>query len=563
MNKIKVFAVLFTLLAQICGGLLAFMPVGAVSEGDLDGDLPQPNLKIAKIQIEDTVAGVIFGADEYVEIYNSSEMEVDLKGLKVVFYSGSKVEGEDPTRTLVKIDKDWLLGGFGSVIFSYNGYLSDKSDGFFVDNYAGGSLAKGGGAVRMLQNGQALDTVGYGSAKIFESKKIGGSLGAVFGRCVDLDGFMTDTDNNFDDFSDASGLSLGEYAKCEGFAEEDDVSDGDDLEEDLPDEAENACLGLKLNEIGANLATEKQFVEVKNTGTSVLDLDGCQIATSKSKVVYAFGSISLEAGEILAVNPNTQGLKIIKTTTDVVYLRDSSGAITDAVAYENMKSGTSLALLWVGGEWVWVQTFVLTPDEENIFEQYARCSVGYERNLETGRCVKIKVETTVAEAKTCAENQFLNPETGRCKKIEVVTEKTCDEGQFLNPETNRCKKIPAPVVEKVCAENQFLNLETNRCKKIATTVTSLCAEGYERNPETNRCRKIRENLGAGFTVDSDKSSDGGSLGALICLGLVVLVGLGYLVFSFKMEIGKFCGKIYTYMRDLVRKIRILGANTGA
>jgi hypothetical protein len=458
----------------------------------------------------------------------------------------------------MEIDEDWDLAAFGTVIFSYDGFLVGESDGFFTDNYSGGSLAKTGGAVELLYNDKVLDTVGYGSVKIFEGEKISTSIGEVFGRCVDKRGLMRDTDNNKADFSFAGDLDIGEYATCDG-AESDDEGDiSDELE---PDVVANDCLGLRLSEIGANLANEKQFVEVENVSGSQINLKDCQIATAKSKKVFVFDEILLKSEGFLAVNVGEQGVKLIKTTSDTVYLRNGDGDVIDAVFYEKLKSGTSVAMVQIDDGEKWAQTFALTPDEVNVFKQYPDCSEGYARNYETGRCNKITTVSASA-AKICATDQFLNPLTNRCKKIEVVNEKVCADGQFLNPETNRCKKIEVATV-KTCAENQFLNPLTNRCKKVEVVTTAApCAEGYERNPDTNRCRKIRENLGAGYAVDDSGESDGGSWAAIICLTVVGVVGLGYLAFSFRTEIWRFCDKMKLEAKRFTKRGKV-DADIGA
>lgn len=138
--------------------------------------------------------------------------------------------------------------------------------------------------------------------------------------------------------------------------------------------------------------------------------------------------------------------------------------------------------------------------------------MGYERNVDTGRCNKIAVATTAA---VCDIDEYRNPETNRCRKLASGTSTlvSCKEGQYRSPETNRCRSLDA-----------------------ASTELKPCVTGQERNPDTNRCRKSIEGDGtAGFeVVDTPNTSD--QMLSWFALGGVGFAALGYAGWEWRREV---------------------------
>ena len=171
---------------------------------------------------------------------------------------------------------------------------------------------------------------------------------------------------------------------------------------------------------------------------------------------------------------------------------DSSNNEIDNFDYAPMTKSTSM--IFRDGEWL--QTYLTTPGESNVFKEFPDCKDGYVRDSLTHRCHKMEIPKL---PKTCPVGQYLNPETGRCKKIEVVKAPApCKEGYYRSEETGRCRSITATVAKalKPCRDDEFRNPATGRCKKIAAASDILkeCPEGFERNPATKRCRKIKSNI---------------------------------------------------------------------
>jgi hypothetical protein len=142
----------------------------------------------------------------------------------------------------------------------------------------------------------------------------------------------------------------------------------------------------------------------------------------------------------------------------------------------------------------------------------------------------------------CAEGYYLNEETGRCRKIVQEVAKTCAEGQYLNPATGRCKKIEVEE-EKTCAAGYYLNPATGRCKKVEVEEEKKCAEGYYLNEETGRCRKIVQNDGTDYSLEVENYEEKTSFVALYAVLGVVGVGIMYIIYEFRREIGKFLKRL--------------------
>ena len=302
----------------------------------------------------------------------------------------------------------------------------------------------------------------------------------------------------------------------------------------------NNCDGLVLSEIGANLAT--QFVEVQNISANDLDITGCEIMTNRSAMkFFAFASEILPPNGFETVNIADTDLTLTKTTTGTVYLLNSDGSTEiDSVDYADLKADTSFAKI----DGVWQQTYAVTPNAANVYQQFPPCDDGYFRNLTTGRCDKI---VEAAELADCGDGYFRNPETNRCKKLTVETALApCAEGEFRNPETNRCKSLTTDTDTLTpCDPGYERNPDTNRCRKIASDTDELtpCADGYERNPDTNRCRKIAAAASANFAVANEAGRGSGVMWQWMVGGTVATLSF-VVAWQYRAEIGRLAKKVF-------------------
>ncbi len=249
------------------------------------------------------------------------------------------------------------------------------------------------------------------------------------------------------------------------------------------------CSGVVFSEILTYYSDEasEQFIELHNYTSETKSLDGCMIRYKNKKHVLT-GKIAAE--EYFAYYPVDNGFKLTKnpTKSNVLELIDGNEKVVDKLEYKNgQKKTTALAMLGVDekGEEIWKSTYTPTPGEANNYQEFRTCERGKVINEKTGNCVKV---TSVAQ-KICKAGYYLNTATGRCKKKTVATQKTCKEGYYLNPETNRCKKI-------------------------------------------------KENSGADYSLKPEEYEENSAFAAIWAVAGVAAVGIIYLGYEFRSEIGK-------------------------
>ena len=265
------------------------------------------------------------------------------------------------------------------------------------------------------------------------------------------------------------------------------------VEEDEKEEIPSQCKGLVFSEVLSYYEElqNEQFIEIYNSTSEQILLDGCFLGY-KNRTYPLTGIIKPDkyvarflTDFSITKNPTNQG---------VVTLIDTTGEIIDKIEYPNgQKKATSYALIGFNkdGSGLWRTTYLTTPGEPNVYQEF----------------------------RTCEEGKVINEATGNCVKPTVVTEKTCPTGQFLNPLTNRCNKIP-----------------------VATTKT--CKEGYELNPDTGKCKKIKINDGADYSLATSTYEEETSFVALYAVLGVVALGLIYIIYEFRQEIAKLFHKVF-------------------
>ena len=258
------------------------------------------------------------------------------------------------------------------------------------------------------------------------------------------------------------------------------------------------CRGLVFSEILSyyESSQSEQFIEIYNSSAEQILMNGCQV---KYKNKYYGLSGVLKPEGYFSYLPAEFSLTKNPTSSGVLELVDTNGEILDKLEYPNgQRKGTSYALIGYdssGGE-IWRTTYRPTPGEANNYQEF----------------------------------------------------KSCEEGKVLNPETGNCVKVSSVSAEKACKDGYYLNFLTGRCNKVKTVLETACKEGYERNPETGRCRKVKENTGAEYEIGSGNYTESSSFAGLYAIGLVLILGLGYLGFEFRAEIVKLFRKVFRRFR---------------
>ncbi len=485
------------------------------------------------------------GRDEFIELHNISDDEVDVTNLKLQYFSATRDDvfniSSSPTREL------GLLNGIvqpkGYVLFSFENYI-ENADFYFGQGSTAtsGLLARSGGHIRLVQNDIVLDVVAWGTAKSPETKVLLEiAAGTSVERKLSKD-MVVDTDNNADDFM------VQQIPTPQG---------GSLVEPELEIEPEPElvippCDGLMITEIVPNpggVDTGKEFIELFNPTESLISLEDCTMKLDNSSYLYTFvPGQAIYPGEYKAFYDELTGITLPNATGGSVTLIGSSTDYT--VEYPgNMQSDYSWSFL----NQAWLNTATATPNAANILtvpdtqvlgdtdEVVESCGAGRYRNPETNRCRNIQ---TVAETSECLTGQIRNPETNRCRKIANIASSLipCRPGQERSTETNRCRSITNIAASLIpCREGQERSSDTNRCRNVAATTKAECQQGYERNPETNRCRKTQAALAASPSVGDLDSPDGGRLSSVFMVIMSMSV-FSYGAFEYRRDIMNFIEK---------------------
>jgi hypothetical protein len=259
------------------------------------------------------------------------------------------------------------------------------------------------------------------------------------------------------------------------------------------------CKGLVISELLSYYenSRDEQFVEIYNSASEQILLDGCQIRY-KNKYYPLTGILKPEG--YFARYAKDFSLTKNPTSSNKVEIIDVDGTVVDKMEYPNgQRKGTSYALIGYDGSGarIWRVTYAPTPGEPNNYQEF----------------------------RTCAEGKVLNEATGNCVKVTTVKEKTCPAGQYLNPLTGRCRKAA-----------------------ITLAKTTTCKEGYYLNEETGRCKKIKENTGTTYAIEPETYEESSSFIGLYAVIGVILVGLIYIIYEFRGEILKLWRKVFRRSR---------------
>lgn len=263
---------------------------------------------------------------------------------------------------------------------------------------------------------------------------------------------------------------------------------------EIPEEKiEPRCREIEFSEILTYFenSRDEQFIELYNSGDERVELSGCSLRY-KNKLYPLSGAV--DARGFVVFYPGAEwNLSLTKnpTSSNLLEIVDTDGEVDDSLIYTaGQRKGVSLAMVGYmsDGRENWVQTYHVTPGEENVYQQYKTCPVGKRLNLETGNCVnEASVGSTLA---ACPEGKYRNPLTGRCKSYATT----------------------------------------------ASAELKPCAEGYERNPATGRCRKIVQNDGAEYPVEEETFEEKREFTAIVAIFVVVLAGVLYIIYQYKDEI---------------------------
>lgn len=445
-------------------------------EGPTEGVAEEGGLSAKDVKIKSFNPGYS-DVGEYLELAVDTDKEVSfsLAGLSVVYItsSGKEYPVFDFPEGYEMVGESLLMR-----LQSSNEVVEAEDYHEVADLIYTRNMAQGKGKIKLLYEEEVLDSLCWGLEEDgcfsgFNSKKP-----TVLVR----------------DFSAEEMEESFKHVPIEDYAPEYDVlKPGLSIIEIPEEKIEPKCREVEFSEILTYFenSRDEQFIELYNRGDEKVELSGCSLRY-KNKLYQLSGEIAAR-GWLVVYPGATWDLQLTKnpTSSNLLEVVDTDGEVDDSLVYSaGQRKGVSLAMIGYSsdGRENWVQTYHITPGEENVYQQYKTCPVGKRLNLETGNCVnEATLSTTLA---ACPEGKYRNPLTGRCKSYATT----------------------------------------------ASTELKPCAEGYERNPATGRCRKIVQNDGAEYPVEEEEFTERREFVSIMAILVVVCAGVLYIIYQYKEEI---------------------------
>lgn len=290
--------------------------------------------------------------DEFVELFNKSGSTISLVGWSL----------EDGSEAKTLLD--------GTI----------QPQGFFVVSEPKGKLNNSGDIVILRDpTGREIDRVVYGGwndGQVSDNAPLAEN-GASLAR--DADG--VDTNNDGNDFSVTINVTKG--------------SKNSIVADSMQSTVRTVGTTIVLNELLPNPEGSDEFgefIELKNTSSSTVDLKGWKITTSLQEYVFGGGVVD---GGSLVVLKRPQTKLVLHNDREEIKLFDASGRLIDRTMYkENAREAVSFVRR--GAVWVW--TLQTTEGEENRFvgnNQPPQLSIDVEREVGVGEGVVFDATDTI------------------------------------------------------------------------------------------------------------------------------------------------------------------------
>jgi len=287
---------------------------------------------------------------------------------------------------------------------------------------------------------------------------------------------------------------------------------------------------LLPNAIGAD--TGNEFIEIYNPNDEPVELSAYKLYVGTNlEGTYDFPIGVLLPSQSYRSFTNSEIAFTLVNSSGKVALKTQDGrAVFETPMYSDLEEGVSWAFI---GE-AWEYTYAPTPGSENVLE--------------------LNPIEDMPLLQACAANQYRSLETNRCRLIATSNVTPCKDGQYRSEETNRCRNIAADAKTVTpCDADEERNAVTNRCRKVAAVSTPApCKEGQERNPDTNRCRAITKMPDAGYKAVGGKIENTGSWYVWAAIGVLLILAIGYAVWEWRHEIGKFLAQFKVQVLKFAR-----------
>lgn len=500
-----------------------------------------PNIVISQIKAGNS------GASRLIEIYNNSDMPVDITGWCLNYSTASD--------TPVTPSPGCFEGATVAdhVFMNARSYalLASSQTGLKADMVLTAGLGSGtSGHVYLTDGGgNEIDRVGWGSANNAEGKHpiVLDSTKVVERKQSDSPGILVDTDNNASDFKNSTMRAEYQYGSL--YEVTDVCSNIVGLQDMVPD-------GYEINDVGDCVLPPVDVCknidglqiilpdgyELDENGDCQVDvclnIDGLQIILPDGMDVDGIGNC--------ITHDECPNLPDIQPLVPEGFKMSDDGCMLDLLPLQITELLPNAVGSDDGNEFIEVfnpndsdvdlvnHTIYIGPDFAHAYSFPAGSHIGPNEYVAfSNDDINFTLVNTTSSVRLFAiDGSFVetsvynNPKDGMAwaliddvwqytnrptpgspnlaslietKVVTASTLQSCAANQYRSPETNRCRLLVTSGSNLTpCKNGQYRSEETNRCRSLASDVSSLtpCAEGQERNPATNRCRSVTAVLGA-------------------------------------------------------------------
>lgn len=290
------------------------------------------------------------GSQEFVELYNPTELAIAVDGWKLQYQSASP---SDPSSWTTKATLSGSIASHGFLLLAPKTYLSQ------ADISLTSGLSGTGGHIRLINTaGIQIDLVGWGTATRaetapFTAPAAGQSIERLAGRLVEDGGNGNDTDDNSKDFvlraepvpQSSASPTEAPYA---GVLPTDSETETDD---DAP--AAQVYASLVINELLPDPASPQtdakdEYIEVFNPTSQAVILKGYSLHVGRK--FYLFTDQTIPAGGYITVYSAITRLALVNAGSTVT-LQDPAGTKLDETSYDDASTGVAWARLDSGWDW--------------------------------------------------------------------------------------------------------------------------------------------------------------------------------------------------------------------
>ena len=379
-----------------------------VSPAVLAEETPQQSIYITEVQTAG--AGTGTSTQEFIELYNPNDVDVDITGWKIVYTNSSGNQSTLYTfNDYMFAAKSFIVGKLSSSALTF---MPEITADFTYSAGSSGLAATSGGIQLQDTQERLIDSITWTSASTGSSiDVVTGLIGGMSAqrKCDDTGEFLSFSEavSNYSIATPTPKVTTVCATSSEVADPEDDSEPVVDEEVEIPivepttpDPDVSVQLTVLLNELFIDPASPQtdandEFVEIYNPNPVEADISGYKIEagiTNKYSYIFPQGSTITPRGYRVVTSGDSS--LTLSNTAGLVTIYNRNGDVLDSVTYSKAEQGQSWAVNVVGA-WEW--TVTPTKNATNVITKAPIiASKSTTKSKKTTSSSKKKTNTTVA-----------------------------------------------------------------------------------------------------------------------------------------------------------------------